>query len=208
MSNDEQTRQSIESILTTHPVVLFMKGTRGQPQCGFSAKAVQILDTVLGDYATVNVLDDPCLREGIKAYGQWPTIPQLYVHGELIGGCDIVADLFQSGELYTALGLEPPTVTSPQITFSNAAVTLMKQALSQEPNAVLHLRIDARWELSLSLGPVSAQLIQVDASGIAVFMDPSTAARADGLRIDVVDRLEGQRLSFEIPKAEGQPLGN
>ena len=97
MASDEGTRESIEALLNAHSVLLFMKGTRAQPQCGFSAATVNILDMLVSEYETVDVLDDAPLREGIKTYGQWPTIPQLYVNGELIGGCDIVTEHYESG---------------------------------------------------------------------------------------------------------------
>ena len=99
MSLDDATRQRIQSIIDSSPVVLFMKGDRRMPQCGFSARVVQILDSMLPEYATVNVLTDPEVREGIKEYSAWPTIPQLYVRGEFVGGCDIVTEMYQSGEL-------------------------------------------------------------------------------------------------------------
>ncbi len=82
-----------------NPVVLFMKGTADQPQCGFSALVVQILDHLGVDYATVNVLSSDELRQGIKTYSNWPTIPQLYVKGDFVGGCDIIKEMFQAGEL-------------------------------------------------------------------------------------------------------------
>lgn len=83
------------------PVVLFMKGTAERPQCGFSNQVVQILDHLGVEYRDVNVLADPDLRQGIKDFSDWPTIPQLYVKGEFIGGCDIVREMFQTGELKT-----------------------------------------------------------------------------------------------------------
>ena len=82
-----------------HPAVLFMKGVPEQPQCGFSAQVVQILDHLGADYVGVNVLQSDALRDAIKTYSDWPTIPQLYVKGEFVGGCDIVREMFQSGEL-------------------------------------------------------------------------------------------------------------
>jgi monothiol glutaredoxin len=100
---DETTRKRIDEIIASDRVVLFMKGTRHQPQCGFSATVVQILDTLVPEYTTVNVLADPRLREGIKEYSSWPTIPQLYVAGEFLGGCDIVREMYSSGELRQAL---------------------------------------------------------------------------------------------------------
>ncbi|MFQ6004248.1 MAG: Grx4 family monothiol glutaredoxin [Woeseia sp.] len=194
MSIDQHTHTTIESILNAHPVVLFMKGTRFQPECGFSAKTAGILDTLLPDYATIDVLQDARLREGIKEYGQWPTIPQLYVNGEFIGGCDIVSEMSESGELYAALGLEPPKAASPRIRFSAAALTLIRDALDQEPDAVLQLQIDARWETRLSLGRPGEHSVRVDISEIPVCMDPSTAERADGLNIDVTETIQGRAL--------------
>jgi monothiol glutaredoxin len=89
----------IAQTVSENPVVLFMKGTAEQPQCGFSALVVQILDHVGVDYATVNVLASDEVRQGIKEFSNWPTIPQLYVKGEFVGGCDIVKEMFQAGEL-------------------------------------------------------------------------------------------------------------
>jgi monothiol glutaredoxin len=103
MSLDEKTRARISETIASDRVVLFMKGTRDFPQCGFSARVVQMLDQLLPDYTTVDVLADPAIRQGIKDYSSWPTIPQLYVAGELIGGCDIVSEMFESGELQTLM---------------------------------------------------------------------------------------------------------
>jgi monothiol glutaredoxin len=89
----------IDKTIAEHPVVLFMKGVPDQPQCGFSSLVVQILDHLGVDFVGVNVLQDDGLRQGIKAYSDWPTIPQLYVKGEFVGGSDIVREMFQSGEL-------------------------------------------------------------------------------------------------------------
>jgi monothiol glutaredoxin len=89
----------IGKTIAGNDVVLFMKGVPEQPQCGFSALVVQILDHLGVDFAAVNVLQDDDLRQGIKAFSDWPTIPQLYVKGEFVGGCDIVKEMFQSGEL-------------------------------------------------------------------------------------------------------------
>ncbi len=93
----------IEKAVTDHPVVLFMKGVPEAPQCGFSAQVVQILDHLGADFVGVNVLQSDHLRDGIKTYSDWPTIPQLYVKGEFVGGCDIVREMFQAGELKTLL---------------------------------------------------------------------------------------------------------
>ncbi len=91
--------ERIENDIKQNPVVLYMKGTPVFPQCGFSARVVQILSHLGVPFKGVNVLEDMEIREGIKAYTNWPTIPQLYVKGEFVGGCDIVREMFQSGEL-------------------------------------------------------------------------------------------------------------
>ena len=94
------TQAQIKEIVTSHPVVLFMKGTPQFPQCGFSGNAINILRACGTDNLhTVNVFDDEGIRQGIKQYANWPTIPQLYIHGEFIGGSDIMTEMFQSGEL-------------------------------------------------------------------------------------------------------------
>jgi monothiol glutaredoxin len=96
-------RERIEAEIADHPVMLYMKGTAMFPQCGFSARVVQILSHLGVPFHTANVLEDPELREGIKEFSNWPTIPQLYVKGEFIGGCDIVTEMYQSGELQKLL---------------------------------------------------------------------------------------------------------
>ena len=93
-----------------HPVVLFMKGTADQPQCGFSSTVVRILDHLGVAYHDVNVLADEDIRDGVKEFANWPTIPQLYVKGEFVGGCDIVREMFQTGELKTLLDEKGVTV--------------------------------------------------------------------------------------------------
>ena len=100
MSAQDQIKQTV----TSNKVVLFMKGTRSFPQCGFSANAVAILQACGVDkFASVNVLEDPEIRQGIKEYANWPTIPQLYVNGEFVGGSDILVEMYQSGELQQLL---------------------------------------------------------------------------------------------------------
>jgi monothiol glutaredoxin len=89
----------IKKQLDSYPVLLYMKGTPDFPQCGFSAQTVAALREVGAEFAFVNIFEDPEVREGLKTYSNWPTFPQLYVNGELIGGCDIVMELYQSGEL-------------------------------------------------------------------------------------------------------------
>ena len=97
-------QEQIKEVVTTHRVVLFMKGTKQFPQCGFSSRAVQILQTAgCEDFVTVNVLENDAVRQGIKEYSNWPTIPQLYVNGEFLGGSDIMMEMYEAGELQEAL---------------------------------------------------------------------------------------------------------
>ena len=103
MTAETDTQTFIDTTIKGHDIVLFMKGTPEAPKCGFSSLVVQVLDHLGAEYVGVDVLQDQDLREGIKTYSDWPTIPQLYVKGEFIGGADIVREMFQSGELKTAL---------------------------------------------------------------------------------------------------------
>lgn len=100
----QTTNDRIGEIVTANPVVLFMKGTPLFPQCGFSSKAIAILDHLGVTYETVDVLQDQEIRQGIKAYSDWPTIPQLYVNGEFVGGSDIMMEMYEAGELHTLFG--------------------------------------------------------------------------------------------------------
>ncbi|MEE9385673.1 MAG: Grx4 family monothiol glutaredoxin [Nannocystaceae bacterium] len=99
--------EQISNLIREHSVVLFMKGNKSFPQCGFSATVVDVLKRHGAKYETVNVLADPGIREGIKVFSNWPTVPQLYIQGEFIGGCDIVRELDASGELATKLAAVP-----------------------------------------------------------------------------------------------------
>jgi monothiol glutaredoxin len=118
--SDETTnplRDQIQTAIGENPVILFMKGTPEQPMCGFSARTVAILQSVGQPFAAVNVLPDPRIRQELSALSNWPTIPQLFVEGELVGGCDIVSEMYESGELQQALGLEnvgPAETPEPQ----------------------------------------------------------------------------------------------
>ena len=107
---DDTTRDRIQTEVDGNEVLLFMKGTPVFPQCGFSAAVIQVLSHLQVKFNSVNVLEDPDIRDGIKQYSDWPTIPQLYVKGEFVGGCDIIREMYETGELKTFLedkGLQP-----------------------------------------------------------------------------------------------------
>ena len=201
MSLNPETREVIDGLLRENRVVVFMKGNRAQPQCGFSAKTVAALDMLLPDYLAIDVLQDPEIREGIKAYGNWPTIPQLYVAGELIGGSDIIIEMFDAGELGTVLGLAEPTGQPPRIEIDPAAVDIMVNAVQSRPGTTIHLKIDAGFEHSLSIAPPRSGSVDVVSGPVSLQADHWSAARADGLHIRVRDSLQGQGFSFDNPNA-------
>ena len=106
MSLSDPLHQQISGLVTQNRIVLFMKGTRYMPQCGFSAHVVKILDELQPSYETVDVLSSPEIQDGIKAFSEWPTIPQLYVNGQFVGGSDIVSEMHASGELHKLIGVK------------------------------------------------------------------------------------------------------
>ena len=201
MGLSEDVRQRIDEMVSGNRVVLFMKGTPKQPLCGFSARTVAALDSFLSDYATVNVLDDEAVREGIKLYGNWPTIPQLYIDGELVGGCDIVLSMLNSGELHQQLGLEPPDRTPPDITITEAAAEKISDAMQGRDSLALHFQIDANWASQFNLAPPQGNEIVAESNGIQVLMDLATAQRAMGAVVDWVTGTTGEGLSVQLPGA-------
>jgi monothiol glutaredoxin len=108
-----QIREAIAQAIGDNPVILFMKGTPEQPMCGFSARTVAALQALNAPFAAVDILPDPRIRQELSALSQWPTIPQLFVNGELVGGCDIVTEMYESGELAETLGVDQPAAAEP-----------------------------------------------------------------------------------------------
>ena len=201
MSLDPALRSRIESLLQANRVVLFMKGQPGMPQCGFSAKATGVLEDLGVEYAHVNVMADAEIREGIKVFGNWPTIPQLYIDGELVGGSDIIEQLSASGELSQLLGLPAPDRTPPQVTVTDAAAEKLRGALADAGNAALSLGIDARFQPRFQIAPRNENAIAVEANGLRIQFDPASARRANGITIDWVDDFRGQGLAIDNPNA-------
>jgi monothiol glutaredoxin len=201
MDINDEIKGRIEDYVKSNRVVLFMKGTPQQPQCGFSAKTIAALDSVVPDYFTVNVLDDAEIREGIKVYGDWPTIPQLYIDGELVGGCDIVLNMLNSGELHQTLGLEEPDRSAPEITITPAAAEKILEAMQGHEGIALHFQVDANWSGQFNLAPPQGHEIASESSGIQVLMDIATAQRARGAVIDWVSTMQGEGLAIDLPQA-------
>jgi len=202
MTLTPELRERIERTLNSNRVVLFMKGTPEQPRCGFSAKAVGILGGLVDSYGHVDVLADSEIREGIKEYGQWPTIPQLYVGGELVGGSDIIEQMLNSGELHDVLGVPAPDRTPPTIHISPKAAEAIARAMaSAEPGVGLHLSVDPRFNAQFQLKRVEGNEIVAEAETIRVHFDLASAPRAKGIRIDWVDDVRGAGLAIDNPNA-------
>ena len=202
MSLDPTLRARIDTLLAANPVVLFMKGNPNAPQCGFSSKAVGALDATGVDYAHVDVLSDAEIREGIKAYGEWPTIPQLYIGGELVGGSDIILQMAGSGELHAALGVPAPDRTPPAITITPAAAELLRKAIDDTgAGYALQIDIDKGFNARLQLAPHDEAAIASDSAGIRVQFDLLSAQRARGLVIDWADDARGKGLVIDNPNA-------
>jgi len=192
MTLSDAVREQIESTVSNQPVVLFMKGKRRMPQCGFSAQVVQILDEMLEDYETVNVLENPDIREGIKAYSSWPTIPQLYIGGKFVGGCDIVVQMYQNGELHQTLGIEVPDVQAPNVEITPPAAEQFLTAISQAgPGHRVRLAVNASFRPGLDVDGTRPGDFELEVSGVPLVIDRMSASRADGVRIDYVPGLKG-----------------
>jgi monothiol glutaredoxin len=200
MQLDPAVRSQIEGLLASQRVVLFMKGVRGAPQCGFSATVCRILDGLIPEYATVNVLADPALRDGIKQFSSWPTVPQLYVGGEFVGGCDIVQEMLADGSLYETLGVPRPVVDVPAITLTDSAADSLRKMASRSAGP-LHISIDAQFQHSLYFGPREPGAIALSTNGVAIEIDPLSAARANGLTLDAEPRAEGPAFRIDNPNA-------
>lgn len=203
MALEEGVRQEITELIGSNEVVLFMKGDRRSPQCGFSATVVGILDSMIPDYHTVDVLSAPHIRDGIKTFSSWPTVPQLYVKGEFVGGCDIIQEMFGSGEIYATLGVEPIEVIQPKIEISAAAAQALTQATAEHGGGgrELHLSVDATFQSHLSIAPRTPADVEALTDGVLILLDPISASRADGISIDVSDTPNGQAFKVDNPNA-------
>ena len=201
MAIDPAARETIESLLESNPVVLFMKGTPHSPMCGFSATAVGILSELVPNFAHFDVLSDEGVRQGIKEFGNWPTIPQLYINKELVGGSDIISGMLNTGELHELLGLDRPDLTPPNVTITDAAAEQIREALDQNPGAQVNFRIDANYQSQFALEPKSKAGITVSSNGIDLNLDIVSAQRAEGVVIDWVDTIQGSGLAISNPNA-------
>jgi monothiol glutaredoxin len=206
MALSPELRDRIQSIVGSERVVLFMKGNPDAPQCGFSMQVVTILNRLLPSYGSFDVLADRDVREGIKEFSNWPTIPQLYIEGEFQGGCDIVKEMYATGELQKALGLEVEQVTAPRVTVTDSAAELLREAKGRQ-GGELHVSIDASFKHSLSLAPRAGHEIAAESNGVTLLFDRDSAGRAAGLTIDAVDSGGRKALTVDNPNApKGEPV--
>jgi len=195
---DEQTRTRIQTTIDSSDVVLFMKGTPQAPRCGFSATVVQILDELGAPYSTVDVLSDPGIRDGIKEFSDWPTIPQLYVRKEFVGGCDIVKEMYGSGELEEKLGRHSAEVAPPELTLTPQAAEALKAAIESESEGV-RFEIDGKFNYTLSIGTKQPRDVAVETAGVTLFLDRASAKRAGGTTIDYVHGPQGSAFKIDNP---------
>jgi monothiol glutaredoxin len=200
MDLDPQLRERIEGLITVDEVVVFMKGVRGAPQCGFSARMCEVLDEYRERYVTFDVLADPDLREGIKAFSDWPTIPQLYVKGEFVGGTDIVSQMDEAGELAEVIGGRIERPATPEITITEAAAEQVKAALGGGEE-VLRLAIDGRFHNDLFVGEAQDDDVVAESAGITLHFDTRSARRAHGVRLDFVTNDQGTGFKIDNPNA-------
>lgn len=209
MALTDALRTHLRTIVDSHPVVLFMKGTRLNPQCGFSATVVSVLDAMLPEYHTVDVLADPTVREGLRDFSEWPTFPQLYAKGVFVGGTDIVQELHARGELAAALGVEKATVRAPKITVTPRASEVFREVARDARGLVLRLRVSSGFRYDLAFADAEEGDVVVDAGeGMSMHLDPGSAYRADGTTVDYVVGSQGGGFSITNPNepARVRPL--
>ncbi len=205
-------RQKIEQLVNSDAVVLFMKGNKSFPQCGFSASVVGILNTLVSKYTTVNILADVEMRTAMKEYSDWPTFPQLYVGGEFVGGADIVRQMHEAGELAkkvgsvagaapaAAAGADASGIKAPKVTVTARAAKELTAALSDGgPGDVIHITITPQWEHQLDIGPVEASHVTVKGEGITLQLDAVSAGKAEGLVLDFIESAEGAGFKIDNP---------
>ncbi|HEY2511756.1 MAG TPA: Grx4 family monothiol glutaredoxin [Polyangiaceae bacterium] len=199
---DDALRHRIQDLVSKNEVLLFMKGTRHFPQCGFSSQVVAILNELGPKYETVNILADGALRDGMKEFSSWPTFPQLYVKGAFVGGCDIVKEMHGSGELGTLLGSAGSAegARPPSIEISEGAARAFRDAVGDSPEDVLRLEVTPDFQYDLHVGPKVTGDVEVKSGGgITLHVAAGSAGRADGMRIDFVTDAKGAGFKIENP---------
>lgn len=200
MTIDAAIKNKLDQLVKSDTVVLFMKGSRSFPQCGFSASVVNILNTLVPKYTTVNILADADVRTSMKEYSDWPTFPQLFIKGEFVGGADIVRQMHESGELEKALGDLVVAAKAPNVTVSPRAAAELTVALKEGgAGDVIHLTITPTWEHQLDLGAKESSHVTIETNGVTVQLDRASANRAEGVTIDFIESSDGAGFKIDNP---------
>lgn len=197
---DPKRAAELDALVHAAPVVVFLKGTPRAPRCGFSARVVELLDGVLDGFVAHDVLADDGLRDDLKAHADWPTYPQVWVDGQLIGGADILEQLHRDGGLAEALGVTAST--APVIHASPSALARLKAAAGDSGR--LRLSIDGafRYRFALADAPHPGD-VSVALNGLTLVFDATSARRANGLRLDTGP--DGARLTLDNPNEPPRP---
>jgi monothiol glutaredoxin len=199
MALTESQRAELEKLTRSNDVVLFMKGNRHFPQCGFSATVIGILNELIPKYETVNILESQGVREGMKELSNWPTFPQLYVRGEFVGGCDIVKDLHASGEFAKLLGVSQKPVAAPRITITPAAAKAFQDAVTEAGTDVLRLDVDPQFACDLHVAEKQEGDLETNSNGAVLYVGRASARRADGITIDYIEGPNGMAFKIDNP---------
>lgn len=191
--------QKIRDLVRSHDIVLFMKGTRDEPRCGFSSSVVDILGDYVDAYLDVDVLADESLREGIKAFSSWPTIPQLYVRGEFVGGADIVRDMAASGELATVLGVSAREATPPDVRLTAGALAALASFVEGGAAPIVRIKVSAGFQYAMDFDEPQKGDVVVKGEGYTLLLDRPSSRRIDGTVIDYVERPDGGGFKIDNP---------
>lgn len=199
------TADRIRELLASNDVVLFMKGTRYAPRCGFSATVVEVLDDYVDAFTDVDVLADADIREGVKEFTSWPTIPQLFVRGEFVGGADIVREMAESGELAALLGRKPKAAEPPDVQLTPRALAALRGFLD-DPAGVpsVRIKVSAEFQYAMDFDEPRKGDIEVKGDGYVLLFDRPSSRRIDGTVIDYVDRPEGGGFKIDNPNEPPQ----
>ncbi len=195
---DPEVKAQIQKAIDDNEILLFMKGTRQSPSCGFSARTIEVLESLTTTFATVDVLSHPEVREGIKEFSSWPTIPQLYVRGKFIGGADIVEEMYESGQLHETLGVAMDDASPPEISMTARAREAFKGFIGDSDEIIL-LEISRDFGHALSIGPRPESGFICRVGDLKIALDRLSATRAGGLEIDFVDTADGAAFKLNNP---------
>jgi monothiol glutaredoxin len=190
MALTDELRSRIQETLDANRVVVYMKGNKMFPRCGFSAAVVGALDEIGVDYETVDVLSDPDIRQGIKDFTEWPTIPQLYIDQEFVGGSDIIKQMVATGELHQMLGVAFEEVQPPAVHLTDAMVQAF-QASSADQEGQIRIEISTDFRYGVGFTPKSPGDLEVVSNGLTILFDRASAKRADGMTLDFTPGPDG-----------------